>query len=128
MKSNNTTRPLLSAVLAAIVLFSAGTAIATTPSNTIKKIIFDSGDSYSFTVENDNLTWKGLTGDDKGLVSKNHVKHIAFSKHVDIYQWIDNNTGGFITLMIDQQNHEAVCSSLSKGYKEWFVKGQIVNL
>lgn len=127
MKSKKITRPFLSGTLAFLLLSSAGAAIAEANVISIKKILFDSGDSYEITIKNNNLTWKGLAGEDKNIVSNNHVKHISFSKDVDLFQWNDNKTDTFVTLMLDQKNHQAVCSSKGKDNRQWFMQGKIID-
>lgn len=90
-------------------------------------IKFDSGDSYETTLKNNTLTWKGLSGEDKNIVRKNQVKHIAFSKNVDVYQWTDE-AGLFVTFILDKNNHSGIASSKDANNHEWFTKGKITAL
>lgn len=125
MKSKNITRPFLSTVLSFVILLTAGAVIASTNSIPHGKIFFDTGDSYELTINNDSLIWKGLTGEDKGIISKNRVKHLSLSKDTELFQWTDNKTGVFVTFILDKKNHQGICSSKGNN-QQWLTRGKVV--
>lgn len=85
-------------------------------------IQFTSGDTYETTLNGNTLTWRGLAGEDKGLTSTSQIKRATLSKSTTVYQWTEK-TGSFITLTLDKNNHQAICSGKDTKNNQWLLQG-----
>ena len=108
-----------------LVCFLSVAANSTINSNEHYRADFASGNVYDIRILGNHVFWKGIAGVDKGEVRHNVMKHKVLSPQVDVYQWTENRTGAFVTLVLDKKNHQAICSGKEANNKQWFWSGEI---
>jgi hypothetical protein len=119
---------ILTKLFIVLMTFTLSTAFAATSQAQQRFLLhFNSGDVYDTTLTGNTLTWKGIAGDDKNVTSTNHVRRVALSKSVEVYQWTEK-TGAFITLTLDKKNHHVICSGRDLKNNQWLWHGTIKRL
>lgn len=88
---------------------------------------FDTGNSYSVSILNTNLTWKGVAGEDLGVEISVDIKRQTLSDNIEIFQWKEPR-GYFVTFVLDSVNKKGITSTKADNNQDWLVEGKIIDL
>lgn len=92
------------------------------------KATFEGNNVYDVTIAQNQLTWKGLSGEDKGKVRTVDYKQTNLTDAVEVLQW-KNKSGSYVTLVLDHDHSKAVCSGqASKTKGSWLWSGTLERL
>ncbi len=87
---------------------------------------FETGNSYEVSIQQDVLTWKGLSGEDENMVQTVKVRHRMLAKNINIFQWKEQR-GYFVTFVLDTLNKIGITSTKGLNDNDWLVAGKISN-
>lgn len=91
------------------------------------KVNFDNGSVYDVAITPKQLTWKGISGEEKGKEQtiKNY-KHTNITNVIEVLQWVGLK-GSFNTVVIDHDQLKIVASGKDKK-ESWFWNGTLEKL
>lgn len=73
--------------------------------------IFNYGNDHLYEVKltDNTITWKSLSGPDKGERETDHIKKKHLTNEIDVIQWTEND-GTFVTLTLDRKHRNVISS------------------
>ena len=98
-------------------VFVCTVAFAGTINTVHYKATFDGGNVYDVTITPDQLTWKGLGGEDKGhSATISGYKKVNLADAIEVLQWQNKKSGSYITLVLDHDHLKAACSEIGRAH------------
>ena len=100
--SEDTKRMITKGKLAILVyLVSLTTITIAAPISEHYLFKYDSDHAYDVKLNDSTITWKSLSGPDKGQMETDNINRKNLSEDVDVIQWTEND-GTFITVVLDR--------------------------